>query len=228
MASPDFYLLVPARVAGQTFRPGRGFYNATQSALITSIQNAYGTEAFWPGSDTYVAAAAANISTRFQTGDSDGVLSAIMLSAVAQSLSNSKATVGAAIQELSQTITAAVLATAGSGVKTMDFTLSAAMPTGARLLALPSIESVTLFQNAGSTNTDGLTIGTAAGGAQIGASVDTDVSAGSGFPKQFGAGGYPGMSLSGALVTARYTSSVNLNTLTAGSLKISLLYSVQP
>lgn len=226
MANPDYYLLVPVAVGGVSLRPGAPLYYSHGDPIATLLSGQPGV--LWPGSDAYVTAAVNGpISKAIMNGADNNILAGLVLSAVCESLSNSKATVGAAIQELSLTIGYAALAAAGS-VKTLDFTLSAAMPTGSRLLSLPVAESFTGFQNAGSTNTDGLTIGTAAGGAQIGASVETDVTGGSGFPKAFSAGGYAGMSLSGALVTARYTSSVNLNTLTAGSITVKLFYTVQP
>ena len=73
-----------------------------------------------------------------------------------------------------------------------------------------------------------MTVGTALGGAQVAASTAVDVTTGAGFPKALGAGGYVGLSLSGAQVSLRVSSTVHLATMTAGAVTVKVFYTVQP
>ena len=217
--TPDFYLLVPVRLAGATLRPGRALFISQDN--VPAIMAAAGPGGVWPGSDATVAAAVAAAAKRVSDGTgSDAELSAILVSAAAASAKAS------GLQELTATIKFQDFAALGAGVMTKDYLLGAVLPTGARLAALPVLEAWTGFDDP-THAVDMVTVGTALGGAQVGAATAVDVTTGTGFPKPMGAGGYVGMSLSAAQLSARFASAVALNTLTAGSVTVKVFYTVQ-
>lgn len=227
MSAPDFFLLVPVRLGGLTLRPGKALHASQDN--IAAIQAAAGPGGTWPGSDATVAAAAAVTARRIQDGIGDAELSAIMVSAAAASASAAAAAAkAAAIHELTVTIGFAALVAAGA-VLFADFPMSASpLPAGARLASLPSSEGWVGFDDP-THAVDQVEVGKTTGGAELGALVAVDVTTGTGFPKPFvaGAGEYVGMDLSGVTPKVRFSSAVNLNTLTAGSVTVKLFYTVQ-
>src|SRR6185369_5513279 len=112
-----------------------------------------------------------------------------------------------------------------NGVKTIDKNVGAVLPANARLICA-TIETVTDFDDA-AHGTYVIVVGTSAGGNQIGTSMN--VAAGqTGFPKGFTAGaqGYLLAPHGGDQVQCRLTSSVDLNTVTAGVATINAFYIV--
>jgi len=115
-----------------------------------------------------------------------------------------------------------------TGVKHFDYPLGPVLPSNARLLALPSAEGWTGFDDA-THAVDQAEVGTTVGGAQLGALVAIDVTTGTGFPKPFAAGGYIGeLIAAGTQMSVRISSTVDLKTLTAGALTVKVLYTLQP
>jgi hypothetical protein len=114
-----------------------------------------------------------------------------------------------------------------AGVKTFDASF-AAFPANARLIAPPTLETWTGFDDP-AHGTYVLVVGTAAGGSQIATS--QSVAAGqTNFPKAMTAGlqGYPMSSQSAATLSVRITGSADLNTATAGAVTVNLFYTVDP
>lgn len=148
--------------------------------------------------------------------------------AALQALAGGTAGNGAGFLKKTVTITqAADLAGLGGGVKTFDKNVGTALPAGARILSVTA-ETVTDFDDA-AHGTYVVTVGTSAGGNQVGTSLN--VAAGqTGFPKQFTAGaqGYVGALQSTAQLSARLTSSVDLNTATVGAITVIAFYFVLP
>lgn len=133
-----------------------------------------------------------------------------------------------AIQKRTVTIGFADFAALLAGVKTFDVNLGAALPANARLLAPPSLRTWTGFDDA-AHGTYVAKVGTSVGGNEI--ATDQSVAAGqAGFPKimSAGAAGFAGMVESAAQVHVRITSSVDLNTATAGAVTVDLLFTVLP
>ena len=132
------------------------------------------------------------------------------------------------VQEVKRTVTIAQvadLAGLGAGVKTFDKNVGAVLPANARILGA-TLETVTDFDDA-THGTYTTIVGTSAGGTQIGTSIN--VAAGqTGFPKAFtaGAGGFAYCPQGAAQLTARITSSVDLNTATAGTMIVNVFYLV--
>lgn len=113
---------------------------------------------------------------------------------------------------------------AGLGTATtFDKNIGAALPANARVLGATA-ESETDFDDA-THGTWAVTVGTSAGGTQIGTSLN--VAAGqTGFPKAFtpGAEGYLFAPNGGNQLSARITSSVHLSTATQGHVVIDVFY----
>jgi hypothetical protein len=221
MSTPDYYLLIEARLGGTTLRPGTSLFNKTDSATIAAINARYGTGvALWPGSDPIVAAAAAGVAKDRKNVSSDALAVELLAAAVLSVR-------GAALQELSVAIGFAALVAAGA-VTHLDFPMGTGpLPAGARMVGRPSVEGWVGFDDA-THAVDQLEVGTTAGGAQLGALVAVDVTTGAGFPKEFLAGGYTGFPLSGIQPIVRFSSAVNLSTLTAGAATVKLFYTLQP
>jgi hypothetical protein len=131
---------------------------------------------------------------------------------------------GSSVLVATATFALAELTALGAGVKTLDKTL-AVLPTGARVLSV-SEEGVTLFDDP-THGTFALTVGSSAGGNQVATTVSVAAGA-SGFPKvgPAGAAGYLGASQSGATISVRLTSSVDLNTATVGAATAKFFYTV--
>jgi hypothetical protein len=145
--------------------------------------------------------------------------------AALQQLGAGSAGAGAGIVKQSATITqAADLAGLGAGAKTFDKNIGAALPAGARYVIVTA-ENVTDFDDA-THGTFALVVGTSAGGNQVGTSMN--VAAGqSGFPKAFTAGASAGFllaPLASAQLSVRITSSVDLNTATAGAVTVKAFF----
>lgn len=132
------------------------------------------------------------------------------------------------VQKKSVAFTLAELQALANGVKTLDKNLGAVLPSNARIVSATD-EGVTTFDNGGGGGTYVATIGTSAGGNQIGASMNVALGQ-TGFPKQFAAGaqGYPFALQSGAQLSARLTSNVDLNTTTAGGATVLVFYVLVP
>jgi len=143
-------------------------------------------------------------------------------------LSAVKATADAGLGVVKRTVTitqAADLAGLGAGVMTFDKNVGIALPANARVMEATA-EGVTDFDDA-THGTFALTVGTSACGTQIGTSLN--VAAGqTGFPKPFanGAGGFQFCPQGTAQLTVRLTSSVDLNTATAGAVTVNVFYIV--
>jgi hypothetical protein len=108
---------------------------------------------------------------------------------------------------------------------TFDKNLGAVLPANARLHGATA-ETVTDFDD-GTHSTFVATIGTSAGGNQVGTSLN--VAAGqAGFPKAFAAGaqGYLMAPQGGAQLSVRITGGVNLNTCTAGHIVVNVFFCV--
>ncbi len=113
----------------------------------------------------------------------------------------------------------------GAGVKTFDVNVGTALPANARVMAA-IVGDFTGFDDA-THGTFTLTLGSSAGGNQVGTSLN--IAAGqTGFPKPFSAGaqGYLLAAQSSTQLSARVTSSVDLNTASAGSMSITVFYIV--
>lgn len=128
----------------------------------------------------------------------------------------------------SRTVTIAYtdFAALAGGVKTKDYDVGAALPAAAILVGPPRLSGLTEFDDA-THGTFAVTVGTSAGGTQIGTS--ESVAAGvSGFPKLMtaGANGFATADAASAQLSARITSSVDLNTATAGAVTITVYYVV--
>jgi hypothetical protein len=127
--------------------------------------------------------------------------------------------------KLSVTITQAA-DLAGVAVTHLDKNIGAALPANARIVGVTA-ESETDFDDA-THATWNLTVGTAAGGAQVGATLN--VSAGqTGFPKAFSWGtfGGPMVPAGGAQLSARIASTVNMSTATVGAVTINVFYIIE-
>ncbi len=131
-----------------------------------------------------------------------------------------------AIQKATVTISVAGdnFAALAMGVKTFDKNIGAALPANARVLAATA-EAVTAFDDNGGGGTALATIGTTAGGTQVGNVLNVALGQ-TGFPKAFQAGaqGYLFAPAAGAQLSARVTSNHDLNTFTAGAITISVFY----
>jgi hypothetical protein len=201
-------------------RLGIAFFEASQTLddavdPVAAIRAAGGI--LWPVADAGVAAAAANGQTLKLQGAPPEDVQGIMVAALEASISNM-------VQgQRSVTITqAANLAGLGAGVKTLDVNVGLVLPTGARLTSPPTLETVTLFDDA-AHGTYAVIVGTTVGGNEI--ATTQSVAAGqTGFPKIMtaGAAGFPQALQSAVQVKARLTSSVDLNTATVGAVTIVL------
>lgn len=126
------------------------------------------------------------------------------------------------------TIGFAAFAALAAGVKTYDVNLGAVLPTGAVLLAPPQLSGFTGFDDA-AHGTYAAIVGTTTGGNDI--ATTQSVAAGqTNFPKVMTAGtaGFPMSALGAAQAKVRITSSVDLNTATAGAVTVSFRYAVFP
>lgn len=112
----------------------------------------------------------------------------------------------------------------GAGVKTKDYTVT--FPTGARMQSLPVAEGFTGFDDA-AHGTYTATLGTSAGGNQIGTSINLATGQ-TGFPKAMtaGASALLNRDIGGETWTLRITSSVDLNTVTVGAVTVKAAYFV--
>jgi hypothetical protein len=102
------------------------------------------------------------------------------------------------------------------------------IPANARLVGYSLGEGTMVLFDDATHGTYGIELGVAATPAQIAASVSCKAGD-TGFPKAGTAGalGFPGAPVGGLIVTAKLTSSVDLNTATAGTCTINVFYSVQ-
>lgn len=141
-----------------------------------------------------------------------------------QALAAGTAGAGSGVLKATCTITqAADLAGLSAGVKTFDKNVGSALPSHARIVCVTA-ESVTDFDD-GAAGTYTMTVGTSAGGNQIGTSLNV-ASGQTGFPKQFtaGAGGFLLCPQNSAQLTTRLTSNHDLNTATAGAVTVNAFY----
>ena len=176
--------------------------------------------ALWPYTDAVVLAAANTVNANRPTGIDINAAQVAMQNAVMTSLQ------GSLPVHLSVTIGFADWAGLAAGVKTADVSLGGVLPANAKLMGPPSLTGWTGFDDA-THGTYAAIVGTSAGGNQI--ATTQSVAAGqSGFPKVMAAGaaGFPGAAQGGAQVSVRITSSVDLNTATAGAVTVNLTYYV--
>jgi hypothetical protein len=218
----SYWSLAVVQYGVNTYKPGQ-LLSAGQAAPLLA-QSGLQSQLFQQGLSPLVDAGGAFCQQRRPLGLADASAQNIMQSAASAA---AYAAVGPELQELSLTITYQQLVALGA-VTHADFNIGGVLPAGARLAALVSAESWTGFDDA-THAVDDITVGTAAGGAQIAASTAVDVTTGTGFPKALGAGGYIGMALGGAQLTARFSATaINLSTLTAGAITLKIFYSIQP
>lgn len=160
--------------------------------------------------------------------DAGGYFSTDNVEAALQAIASGSAGNGVGILKKTATIDFTTDAFSGlaGGVKTFDKNVGTALPANARIVSVTA-ETVTDFDDA-AHGTYVVVIGTSAGGNQVGTSLN--VAAGqSGFPKIFTAGaqGYLMAPQGTAQLAARLTSSVDLNTVTAGHVVLNAFYVIQ-
>lgn len=234
----SYILMIGVAIGGANLRPGATLTDAQDGQVVADLQATYGTGvALWPATDPIVAGAAVAVAALAKNHTNEE-LGAIMVAAAAKSVSSGAATSAAAAAASASSAAAAMptpgtftvafgdFAALGAGVKTHDYTV--VLPANARLLALPLAEGFTGFDDA-THGTMSATLGTSAGGNQIGTALN--LAAGqTGFPKAMAAGSLAilGSNLGGDTLTLRFTSSVDLNTLTVGAVVVKVLYAVVP
>ncbi len=182
----------------------------------------------WPSSDAVVAAAAVEVGKRRKAGSVDGI-DAIMNAAVDRSqetkitTAQSGVDAGLPLQKKEVTIGFAEVAALGA-VVTGSIDVGTVLPAGARLVG-GELSVTTKFQNAGDTDTTTADLGTTTAGhtdvAVDGASLKTTGLKGGGTNV-----GYVGRLIGAQQGSVKFTSDVNLSTLTAGAVKCTLFYTV--
>lgn len=221
-----FYVIETFRIALQNFKAGQ----LVDDALIDTAPLIAAGGLLWPSSDATVAAAAAIVLARRNgRGIDDGDANLIMRDALDASQKVSIDALNAGPVEVKRTVTIDFTTDAFSalanGTKTFSKNIGAALPANARLIGYSVGEGTfTAFDDA-AHGTYGLEIGTAGTAALVQASLD--VKAGqTGFPKAGTAGvqGYLMSLHASEQLVAKLTSSVDLNTVTAGHVVVNVFY----